>query len=157
MRAAVQGITELVDGFNGMPEGAQTAVYWVGVAAAAAALAGGTFLIGVPKVAAYRVAIETLGTGAQTASRALGALARTAAVGAVAGAAVIGVDALSNAIAKGLLPSAEKIDNQMRNAKSGVDLFAAALASEGINNADTAAKQMSRLGKELDEVAGSDF
>lgn len=76
LRAAVQGITELVDGFNGMPEGAQTAVYWIGAVAAAGALAGGTFLIAVPKVAAYKAAIETLGTGAQTASRMMGTLAR---------------------------------------------------------------------------------
>ena len=157
LRAAVQGITELVDGFNGMPEGAQTAVYWVGAVAAAGALAGGAFLLAVPKVAAYRVAIQELGAGAQAASRALGTLARVGTVGAVIGGAVVGVDALSNAIAQGLLPSAEKIDNQMRSAKSGVDLFAAALNSEGITNTQQASKLLKGLGGELDAVAKSDF
>ncbi len=157
LRAAVQGITELVDGFNGMPEGAQTAVYWAGAVGAAVALAGGAFLVAVPKVVAFKAVVQELSPAAQGAARALGALTRAAAVGAAIGAAAWGVDALSKAIAEGLLPSSEQIDNKMRTAKSGVDLFAAALASEGINNVDTAAKQLSRLGDELDEVAASDF
>lgn len=96
LRAAVQGITELVDGFNGMPEGAQTAVYWVGAAAAAAALAGGAFLVAVPKVAAYRVAIETLGEGAQRASRMVGVLARGVGIAAGAMVAISLIDPLKN-------------------------------------------------------------
>lgn len=157
LRVAVQGITDLVDGFNGMPEGGQVAVYWIGAAAAAAALAGGAFLIAVPKVAAYRVAIDDLGPAAQRASRALGALARVGAIGAVATTAVVGVDALADALSKNLLPSAEQIDNKMRNAKSGVELFQAALNKEGISNTQQAASLLKNLGAELDAVAKSDF
>lgn len=157
LRQAVQGVTELVDGFNGLPTGAQTAVYWIGAVTAAGALAGGTFLLAVPKIAAYRAAVELLSPAAQRASRAIGTLARVGAIGAAAGAAAWGVDALSKAIAEGLLPSADKIDNQMRQAKSGVDLFAAALNSEGITNTQQASKLLKDLGGELDAVAKSDF
>jgi TP901 family phage tail tape measure protein len=40
LRAVVQGVTEVVDSFNSLPEGGQTAVYWVGAAASAATIAG---------------------------------------------------------------------------------------------------------------------
>lgn len=96
LRAAVQGITELVDGFNGMPEGAQTAVYWVGAAAAAASLAGGTFLVAVPKIAAYRVALETLGTGAQRASRMLTLVGKSVGAVALAAAAFSAIDPIKD-------------------------------------------------------------
>ena len=80
LRAAVQGITELVDGFNGMPEGAQTAVYWVGAAASAGALAGGAFLLAVPKVAEFKSALGDLSPATQRFAGALGAVAKWAGI-----------------------------------------------------------------------------
>lgn len=80
LRAAVQGITELVDGFNGMPEGAQTAVYWIGAAASAGALAGGTFLLAVPKVAEFKSALGDLSPATQRFAGALGAVAKWAGI-----------------------------------------------------------------------------
>lgn len=76
LRLFVQSITDMVDGFNGLPEGGQQAVFWVGAVAAGASLAAGTFLVAVPKVVEYKNSIEQLGTGAQRTSRILGALGR---------------------------------------------------------------------------------
>lgn len=80
LRAAVQGVTELVDGFNGMPEGAQTTVYWVGAVGAAVALAGGAFLIAVPKVAAFKTAVQDLSPATQRFAGTLGSVAKWAGI-----------------------------------------------------------------------------
>jgi hypothetical protein len=56
----VQGITELVDGFNGMPEAGQAAVFWVGAVGSGVAIAGGLALLAVPKIAAFKVALADL-------------------------------------------------------------------------------------------------
>src|SRR5690606_20264974 len=61
LRGLVQGMTGMVDMFNGLPDGAQTAVFWIGAITAAVALAGGAFLLAVPKIAAFKVALTTLG------------------------------------------------------------------------------------------------
>ena len=82
LRAVVQGITELVDGFNGMPEGGQVAVYWVGAVTAAVALAGGTALVAIPKFAALKVGLQELGVSGERVSKAMSGLAT---VGKIAG------------------------------------------------------------------------
>lgn len=156
-RFFIQMLTEMVDGFNELPAGAQQATFWVGAVGAAAAIAGGAYLLAVPKIVEYRAAVELLGPTAQRASRALGALARAGAIGATLGIAVYGIESLADMIAKELLPSAEQIDNKMRSAKSGVDLFAAALNSEGIKNTKQAGELLGNLGKQLDAVAKSEW
>lgn len=157
LRFVVQGLTELVDTFNGLPEGAQQAVFWTGAVASAGSLALGTYLTLVPKVAEFKIALDELGPSAQKTASRVGALARMGAVATAIGVVTYGVDALSEAIAKGLLPSAEKIENQMRSARSGVELFATALNSEGIQNTQQASTLLASLADELDAVAGSDF
>lgn len=156
-RFFIQMLTEMVDGFNEMPAGAQQAAFWVGAVGAAAAIAGGAYLVAVPKIAEYRAAVEVLGPTAQRASRALGTLARAGAIGATLGVAVYGIESLADVIAKELLPSAEQIDNKMRSASSGVDLFNAALNAEGISNTKEAAKLLGYLGTQLDAVAKKEW
>jgi TP901 family phage tail tape measure protein len=78
LRFFVQSLTELVDGFNNLPDGAQQATLWVGAVGAAVSLGAGIFLTAVPKVAEYRTAIETMGTGAQKTSKFLGAMGKAA-------------------------------------------------------------------------------
>jgi TP901 family phage tail tape measure protein len=95
LRSIVQDLTGLVDGFNALPIPAQQAAFWVGAAGAAALLAGGVYLVGVPKVAAYNAALATLGTTAQRTGRLLAAAGKG--VGIAAGVAV-GVTAASDAL-----------------------------------------------------------
>lgn len=157
LRALIQTATELVDTFNALPDGAKQAVFWVGAVGGAVTIAYGAYLLAVPKIIEYRVATAALGPAGQAAGRGLAAAAKGVGVLAAAGAVVVGVNALADAITKNLLPSAEKIDNQMRNAKSGVDLFAAALTGEGFTDTKQAADLLADLGEELDRVANSDF
>lgn len=157
LRAFVQALTGLVDKFNEMPAGAQQAVFWVGSVATAGTIALGSYLLLVPKIAEFNQALEVLGPRAQRAGRAVGALSRIGAIGVTIGAAAVGVDWLANELAEKLLPSAAEVDNKMRSARSGVELFAAALNKEGIQNTKEAGVLLGNLGKQLDAVADSSF
>lgn len=153
LRAAVQGITELVDGFNGMPEGAQTAVYWIGAVAAAGALAGGVFLVAVPKVVAFKAVVQELSPATQTAVGVLGKL--TAVIGGVAtGAALaaVGGDILTDWV-KSFGDDSEVTANKLKTAASGLEvLTAAAQALNSGARTDVVAAQLKNLGDTLDEV-----
>lgn len=155
LRAAVQGITELVDGFNGMPEGAQTAVYWVGAVGAAAALAGGAAFLAIPKVVAFRTAVQDL---SPTAQNAIGRLGRfTAILGGVAtGAAlaVAGGDALTGWL-RSAGPAAETVANKFATASTAVDLLAAAEGKFGGAGTKVATEQLRVLADALDGVKRS--
>lgn len=157
LRFLVQFATDVVDGFNDMPEPAKQAAFWIGAIASAGSLALGTYLVMVPKIVEFNQALDYLGPKARAASRHIGTLVRVAGGLAILGAAAVGVDALANKIAEGLLPSAEQVENKMKSAASGVDLFNAALYKEGIENADQAEQLLGRLGKQLDAVADSNF
>lgn len=154
LRAVVQGITGVVDGFNELPDGAQTAVYWIGAVGSAATLAGGTALLAVPKIAAYKVAMGELGDGAQSAARGLG---RVAAVGggALAGLAVgMGVlEGLKAALAA-IGPSAEEVSNQIKTAADAVEVLEGAQKKVdlfGNTSTKLAAAQIRDLGAALDD------
>lgn len=82
LRFFTQEMTNTVDTFNDLPDGAKTAAFWVAAVTSAVALTGGAFMLAVPKIAAYNAAIATMGAGAQRASRIVGALGKTAGVAA---------------------------------------------------------------------------
>lgn len=155
LRAAVQGITELVDGFNGMPEGAQTAVYWVGAVGAAATLAGGAAFLAIPKVVAFRAAVQDLSPAAQTAIGRLGRF--TAILGGVATGAALaaaGGDALIDWL-RSAGPAAESVANKFATAATAVDLLAAAEGKFGGAGTKVATEQLRVLGDALDGVKRS--
>lgn len=60
LRGLVQTATNLVNAFDGAPQVVQSAALGIGAVAAAALLAGGAFLVGVPQVAAFTAALDTL-------------------------------------------------------------------------------------------------
>lgn len=82
LREMVQIVTGLVDWYSGLSKGVQGIVLVVGVGIAAVALLSGTMLLAVPKIAAYKFALEGLNTTMRKTAFAGGAvgLAITAAV-----------------------------------------------------------------------------
>lgn len=78
LRFFTQALTEVVSGFSGLPTWAQQSALGVAALASAAGIAGGGFLLAIPKLAAFNAAIATMPVGAQRASRALGVLAKSA-------------------------------------------------------------------------------
>jgi len=153
LRAAVQGLTDLVDGFNGLPEGAQTAVYWVGAVGAAAALAGGAFFVAVPKVAAYRSVVDDLTPATQKAigrierfATLVGSIATGAAIAAAAG------DGLTDWI-RSFGQSSEVTANKVKTASTAIDLIIGTAATlDGKVSTQSATLQLKNLGATLDEV-----
>ena len=118
LRAAVQGITELVDGFNGMPEGAQTAVYWAGAVGAAVALAGGAFLVAVPKVVAFKLAVQELSPAVQRAAGAMGSIAKWGGIAAGVAAAAAALPPIVDALSESLFKYSDSARNLTADQKS---------------------------------------
>lgn len=64
LRALVQGLTQLVDGFTELPEWVQQGTLLLGAAVGAISLVGGTALLAVPKIVAFRLAMQQMGGAA---------------------------------------------------------------------------------------------
>jgi TP901 family phage tail tape measure protein len=159
LRLFTQSITGMVDGFNKLPEGGQQAVTWIGAAGAAAALAGGAYLLAVPKIAAYNLALEKMGAGAQRTSRVLGGFAKGAGLLAGLGLAANVLDRLATGADKaapGLdrvlqMLTTNNLDGAFKNASAGANSFAEALELVEGSSFDA---NMERIGETLGGVAG---
>lgn len=75
LRALVQGLTALTEGFTELPEWVQQGTLVLGGVVAAIALAGGTALLAVPKIVEFRIALQTMGLTATTTKGALSSAA----------------------------------------------------------------------------------
>lgn len=80
LRAIVQTATAAVDAFAEAPDGVQQSALIVGGLTAAVSLAGGTFLLAVPKVAAFKAAVSTMGIAAQRTTATLSMMSKTVGV-----------------------------------------------------------------------------
>lgn len=132
LRVFVQALTGLVDGFNDLPDGAQQAVLWIGAIAGAVSLAGGAFLVGVPKVAEFRNSMQQLNITRDSVSGGLRSFARfmLGPWGLSMIAATAATVAFNNAIQEGV-PSQEEITNKVNKSVSAVDLLKAAMTRDG--------------------------
>lgn len=127
LRAFVQGLTALVDGFNDLPAWAQQATLGIGAITAAVALLGGGFLVAIPKVAAFKVAMAELDLSRASAGNGLrsflGFLGGPWGLGLLA--ATAAVAAFSKAIEDGV-PTTAELKNAATTAADGLDLLRAA-------------------------------
>lgn len=159
LRGLVQGLTDLVDGFNDLPDGGKQAVIWIGLATAGVGLLGGATLIAIPKIAAFKIALETLSVNAASTRAGLARFTTflTGPWGIALVAATTAIVALSSAQDK-LRTSSEVFSNVIKNATSADELF---------NAADSAVPFLSRLKEatssvkvfkeNLDIIANNDF
>ncbi|QWY84599.1 tape measure protein [Microbacterium phage Footloose] len=157
LRALVQGLTGLVDQFNALPDWAKQTALGVGVLTAGLGLVGGAALLAIPKVAEFRVALETLGVSASRTSRLMGLLGRAAGVAGVIGVFALAAGAaneLGKALADSVGPSAEEVASKVALAKSGLELFQAALQRRDASSAmiDQAAESLALVGDALDDA-----
>jgi TP901 family phage tail tape measure protein len=152
LRGLVQAVTAAVDGFNELPDGAQQAAFWVGAMGTAATVAGGAFFLAIPKIAAYKAAVETLGVATQ---KTIGRLGKLAAVGgsAMAGLAIgaAALEALKGAF-ESMGPSAEEVANGITTATDAMQLFKA-VNGDSEESARLAAYAMENLSDILDNIA----
>lgn len=163
-RGLVQGLTQLLDAFNDAPLFVQQTALALAAVAAAVALAGGAFLVGVPQVAAFSAALTTLSTStmpgvAAASTLMMGATARAATIlaatakfltgpwGVALAAATVGVMALSDVL-KNLQSTSEEITNSLKTASSAAEIFKVAGEGKGVTYFRDAADDL----KDLDKV-----
>ena len=159
LRGLVQGLTGLVDGFNDLPDGGKQAVLWIGLVTAGVGLLGGAALVAIPKIAALKIAMETLGvSGAATrAGLARFASFMTGPWGIALVAATAAITALSAAQDK-LRTSSEVFQNVIKNAKSADELFAAGdSAVPFLSRLKEATSSVQVFKENLDIIAHNDF
>lgn len=119
LRMLVQGATAAVDVFNGLPASVQGTITVVGIAAAGIALVGGAALIAVPKVAEFRIALQTLGITGDTTRAGLGRFVRF--LGGPWGIAMLAAGAAMATFTKIVedgVPSQAEITNAMKTSES---------------------------------------
>lgn len=157
LRVFVQGLTGLVDAFNGLPDWAQSTTLAVGVLAAGIGIAGGAALLAVPQIADFKNGLITLGVSAARTERLMALLSRAAGVAGVIGVFVLATSAaneLGNALADSIGPSAEEVASKVALAKSGLELFQAALERRDASPAmiDRASESLVKVGAALDDA-----
>jgi TP901 family phage tail tape measure protein len=96
LRFFVQALTDVVEGFAGMPAGTQQAALAIGAVGSAASIGAGAFFTFTPKVAEFKAAVDNLGPSAQKGARAVGALTKGLGAAAGFGAAVVVLDKIAN-------------------------------------------------------------
>lgn len=169
LRAIVQSATGLVDTFNGAPLILQQAALGLGALAAAALLTSGAFLVVVPKVAEFSIALETLANSsipmvASSAVRMQGAIATSATAlsntaafltgpwGVAIAAAAVGISLLTSYL-DGLKASSDEITNSLKTAGTAAELFATATKGKDAAWVRDVNKDMADLNNVLDAAA----
>jgi TP901 family phage tail tape measure protein len=89
LRSLVQGLDSVIDTFNKLPAGAQEATVQVAALGAGALLVGGAVLAAVPKVVAFKEALDTLGLTAGRTGSAMSVLGKA---GLIVGLAAVSVE-----------------------------------------------------------------
>ena len=93
--AAAETVGTFAQALGGLPEPMKVTVGVAGAVTAAVALSGGAFFLAVPKIAAYKSALATMGPTAQRANRAMVGMGKALGVIAGAGAAVLVLDQIA--------------------------------------------------------------
>lgn len=157
LRFLVQGLTELVDGFTQLPDWAQQGALGLAALVSGIGLVGGATLLAIPQIAEFKNGLITLGLSAAKTERLMGILGRAAGVAGVVGVFALATTAaneLGKALADAIGPSAEEVASKVALAKSGVELFQAALekrdASPGM--IERAAESLALVGYALDDA-----
>lgn len=158
LRDIIQGLTELVDGFNGLPDWAQQSALGIAVLTAGIGLAGGAALLAVPKIVEFQIAMSTLGISAASTraglARMVTFLTGPWGVALVAAAsAIVGLQMAQDA----LTTSTEEFQNVIQNAKSPDDLFDATIGVELTSRLGEATASAKVFKENLDIIANNDF
>jgi TP901 family phage tail tape measure protein len=127
LRFLVQTLTEMVDGFNELPSWVQQGTLAVAGLFAAVGLLGGGLLLAIPKIAEFRVAMDTLNVSRGRVASGLGSFVRF--LGGPWGLAMIAATAsaaaFNSAIEAGV-PSQAQITNSVNKTASAMDMLRAA-------------------------------
>lgn len=157
LRFFVQQLTALVDAFNDLPDWAQATTITIAGIGGGIGLAAGAALLAIPQIADFKNSLITLGVSAARTERLMGLLSRAAGVAGVIGVFVLATSAaneLGNALAESIGPSAEEVASKIALAKSGLELFQAALERRDASPAmiEKAGESLKTVGAALDDA-----
>ncbi|MDY0891883.1 phage tail tape measure protein [Frigoribacterium sp. CFBP9030] len=157
LRGLVQAGTELIDVYNGAPDVLKGVGFNLTAVGAAAAIAGGAFFLGAPKILEYRTAMVRLRTEAPLATKAVGAFGKGFGALAVISVALPLLEAANEKI-NGIKVSSEELGNTLKtqDIKSTVEASFGDLQGyfgEGLFDGQTAS--LADFGKTLDAVTSS--
>ncbi|WP_448005331.1 phage tail tape measure protein [Agromyces bauzanensis] len=157
LRGLTQGVTNMVEAFANAPAGVQTTALVVGTVTAAVGLAGGAFLLAVPKIAAFKAAMKDMGPVAQKSATVLGAVGKAVSVIAGLTVAVSVLDKIANS-GRDAAVSLEKVSNALTSGdfdaafkKIGGDVTDFSSALELVEGSGFNA-QMERIGESIGGV-----
>lgn len=122
IEAGADAIGGIADFVGALPAPMITAVAWIGAIGAATLLTGGIMLAAVPKIAAFKIGMETLNMSSATVKSKLGGVASFLGGpwGVALAAAGLAAHLFSQEIAKGV-PTATELENAIRSAADGAD------------------------------------
>lgn len=138
-------VADVMRSFQALPEPVKLAGGAIFALVGITALASGAFIAAVPKVAAYKAAIEALGTGAQRTSRLIGALAKG-----------VGFAAALFALAKGAEAAAKAMGQLGDGAKTANDTMALLLRRDFDGMFDGIVPSIEGITDALDVLHSSD-
>lgn len=155
LRWFIQSLTELVDGFNALPDWAKQVGVGMAALTAGVGLAGGAMLLAIPKFVELRDALTQLGLDGDALTGKMSRLARVGG-GALLGfaAASAGLDLLTQAV-QSMGDAAEVTDNKLVSASDAAEVMAAALGKGFGSTSDmkVAASAVEGLAEMLDLAA----
>lgn len=132
LRDLVQAATGLVDGFGNLPQSMQSATLIMGAVTAAVGIAGGSFILAVPKIAAFKVALETMGTSARATATAVGSVGKAAVAITVLVGAAEALISWAESSEKGA-GSAEDLRQAITGANGAMSIFNNTMTNRGAN------------------------
>ena len=144
-------VGDLADNLGNMDPVLQAAIAGSVTLLGITALAGGAFLVAIPKVAAYRAGLEALGPTAQKASRIVGTAMKGIGVVTAVAVAVSALGTLDSAL-QGAGVSTDDLANTLKN---GAIKNALQDAFLGAGSFTAVAVDIENFGEELDHIAGS--
>lgn len=153
-------VGDLADMLAGLEGPAAGVAAWVGAIGGAILLTGGMAMAAVPKIAAYKLAVETLGAAGRRTDAILKGLGRATGVFATVGLAQYGITAFANEMTEKMMPAAEDTTNKVLTAKSAVDSFASVLEARLPGTGDKmalAAEQVEGLSAALQDASSASW
>jgi TP901 family phage tail tape measure protein len=156
LRGLVQAGTNLIDVYNGAPDVLKGVGFNLTAVGSAAALAGGAFFVGAPKILEYRTAMARLKTEAPLATKAVGAFGKGFAALAVISIALPLLDAANEKI-NGIKVSSEELGNTLQTKDIGSAVKASfgdldGYFGDGLSGSTAA---LDDFGKTLDSVGST--
>jgi TP901 family phage tail tape measure protein len=150
LRGLTQTATRAVNAFGSLPQGVQSAGFALGAVASSALLVGGAVVTLVPKIAATKASLDTLGISAartSAAMRGLGAAAAVVAVGAVASelGSVVGQAQAANVATDDLTKSLTSLATNGQLSGAAFDVMSTRLGPFH-DNVGTSAEALDRFG-----------